>query len=185
MNSWKILMNFSETPERCLCGLSTTTCLLFCCWIQYWRPFFYQHPNWNRLLQVSVGEAYSLACQDTWFIFRFAGHNWNLFPGLFWVVLMSCKLHVSSPPLKQAFLFDQLFTAPSFHLTERSNHHKSGRALGMVFNPFGCVQLSKWRLLFPFMLSCENTSKSICFLSQLQCCFPQTTKGLILVRRQP
>lgn len=104
---------------------------------------------------------------------------------IFWVVFMNHKLHVSSPTLKQVFLFDKLFTAPNFPLTERANHHKCGKALGTVFNPFGGMQLNKWRLFFPFMLSCENTSKSISFLSLLQCCFPQATKGLILVRRQP
>lgn len=67
----------------------------------------------------------------------------KLISWIFCVVFMSHELHVSSPPLKQVFLFDQLFTAPNFPLTERVNHHKSGRALGIVFNPFGCVQLNK------------------------------------------
>lgn len=90
---------------------------------------------------------------------------------------MSHKLYVSSPPLKQAFLFDQLFTAPDFPLTEGANHRKSGRALGIVFNPFGCVQLHKLKLILPFMLSCENASKSIYFFVLAPVLFSPSNKG--------
>lgn len=140
--------------------------------------FFYHLLSRNHLLQlqVSIGETYSLALHLIYL--PFCGPSLKLLSWIFWVFFVSHKPYVSSSPLKQAFLFDQLFTAPDFPPTEGANHHKSGRALGIVFNPFGCVQLHKLKLIFPFMLSCENASKSIYFLSWLQCCFPQPTKGL-------